>query len=86
MARENHQVTLAERPKGDIIPGQTFKHKTAPAPTAESLKDGQVLVENIYASLDPAMRGWLSGKSSPPPPPHQKSDQREGMLGRQLTR
>lgn len=27
----------------------------------KDLKDGQVLVESIYLSLDPAMRGWLNG-------------------------
>ncbi len=61
MARENLSVVLAERPVDDIIPGRTFKHVTAPAPTAADLKDGQILVEVLYLSLDPAMRGWLSG-------------------------
>lgn len=61
MARENLQIILAERPQGDIVPGKTFNQKTVPAPTAEELKDGQVLVENLYLSLDPAMRGWLNG-------------------------
>ncbi|UNI24875.1 hypothetical protein JDV02_010594 [Purpureocillium takamizusanense] len=68
MARQNLSVVLAERPVDDIIPGRTFKHVTAPAPTAEDLKDGQVLVEVLYLSLDPAMRGWLSDARSYVPP------------------
>ena len=61
MPRDNLSVILAERPKADIIPGQTFHQKVTPAPTAADLKDGQILVENLYLSLDPAMRGWLNG-------------------------
>lgn len=61
MARENKTFVLAERPKTHIVPGQTFRLEKAPAPTADDLKDGQVLVEALYLSLDPAMRGWLNG-------------------------
>ncbi len=62
MGRDNLSVVLAERPKADIIPGQTFNQKTTPAPTAADLKDGEILVEVLYLSLDPAMRGWLNGE------------------------
>ena len=55
---------LAERPTGDIIPGRTFKAERGPAPTADDLKDGEILVESLYLSLDPAMRGWLNGTSA----------------------
>jgi NADPH-dependent curcumin reductase CurA len=61
MSRENTTYYLAERPKADIVKGQTFKAKKEPAPTADQLKDGEVLVESLYLSLDPAMRGWLNG-------------------------
>ena len=54
-------VVLAERPKAAIIPGQTFNLKEDPIITEADLKDGQVLVETLYLSLDPAMRGWLNG-------------------------
>jgi NADPH-dependent curcumin reductase CurA len=57
----NLQIVLAERPKADIIPGQTFKSQTVPVPNAADLKDGEILVQNLYLSLDPAMRGWLNG-------------------------
>lgn len=63
MATQNHQVVLAERPKADIEPGKTFRLETTPIPTEADLKDGEILVENLYLSLDPAMRGWLNGES-----------------------
>ncbi|KAM5345848.1 hypothetical protein ACJ41O_011709 [Fusarium nematophilum] len=68
MARDNLSIVLAERPTSSIIPGQTFSQKTAPAPTPDDLKDGQILVETLYLSLDPAMRGWLRDVRSYLPP------------------
>ncbi|KAH7159654.1 hypothetical protein B0J13DRAFT_110337 [Dactylonectria estremocensis] len=68
MARDNLSITLAERPTTDIIPGQTFAQQIAPAPTPGELKDGQILVEVLYLSLDPAMRGWLKDVRSYLPP------------------
>ncbi|KAM0194190.1 hypothetical protein ACHAPA_005129 [Fusarium lateritium] len=68
MSRENLDIVLAERPTTDIIPGQTFTQKTSPAPTPADLQDGQILVETLYLSLDPAMRGWLRDARSYLPP------------------
>ncbi|ORY68283.1 uncharacterized protein BCR38DRAFT_335663 [Pseudomassariella vexata] len=68
MGRETATFHLAERPKGDIIPGQTFKLEKTAAPTASDLKDGEILVEALYLSLDPAMRGWLNDTRSYVPP------------------
>lgn len=68
MSRTNTSVVLAERPKGDIVPGKTFHQKQGPAPRAEDLKDGEILVETLYLSLDPAMRGWLDDVRSYVPP------------------
>jgi NADPH-dependent curcumin reductase CurA len=56
-------VVLAKRPAAEIIPGETFELKQNPAPKSEDLNDGEVLFQAIYLSLDPAMRGWLNGKS-----------------------
>lgn len=62
-------VVLAKRPKADIIPGETFQLKTDnPRPTAHDLKDGQVLFQSNYLSIDPAMRGWLNDTRSYIPP------------------
>ena len=62
-------VVLVERPKADIIPGTTFKHVSSPAPTADDLKEGEILAETLYLSLDPAMRGWLNGEYTVAPAP-----------------
>lgn len=62
-------VVLAKRPKADIIPGETFQLKTDnPRPSANDLKDGQVLFQSNYLSIDPAMRGWLNDTRSYVPP------------------
>ncbi|KAK8057928.1 NADP-dependent oxidoreductase YfmJ [Apiospora saccharicola] len=55
--RQNTTIYLAERPEYGIVPGRTFASKTEPAPTVDQLKDGEVLVETLYLSLDPSMRG-----------------------------
>lgn len=62
MSRKNLELQLAERPKANVIPGQTFKLVESDAPTAGDLKDGQILVETYYLSLDPGPRSWLYGK------------------------
>ena len=55
-------VHLAKRPKDVIIPDETFTLKTNDIPKAADLKDGEVLFQSLYLSLDPAMRGWMNGK------------------------
>lgn len=55
-------VVLNKRPKDDIVPGETFKLESRSVPTEADLKDGQVLFQSLYLSLDPAMRGWLNGE------------------------
>jgi NADPH-dependent curcumin reductase CurA len=52
----NRQVRLKSRPSG-IPQAEHFEIVEAPVP---ELADGQVLVRNIYLSVDPAMRGWVS--------------------------
>lgn len=52
----NHQVRLAARPVG--MPRQT-DWKFTSEPVREPA-DGEVLVKNLYLSLDPAMRGWMN--------------------------
>jgi NADPH-dependent curcumin reductase CurA len=61
-------VHLAERPSPNIIPGKTFYTKTNPKPSASSLKDGEVIFQTLYLSLDPAMRSWLNNTRSYVPP------------------
>ncbi|KAE8136773.1 hypothetical protein BDV38DRAFT_249120 [Aspergillus pseudotamarii] len=64
MARQSLSLNLAERPSGDIVPGRTFKQETTPAPSAADLNEGQILIEALYLSLDPGMRGWLNEADS----------------------
>jgi hypothetical protein len=54
--RTNRQVRLKSRPSG-IPEAEHFEIVEVPLP---ELSDGQVLVRNIYLSVEPAMRGWVS--------------------------
>jgi hypothetical protein len=54
--RVNRQVRLKSRPSG-IAQAEHFEIVEAPVPDPSN---GQVLVRNIYLSVDPAMRGWVS--------------------------
>ena len=51
----NHQITLRERPIG-IPNAQTFTSREVPAVPPQ---DGDVLIETLYVSVDPAMRVWI---------------------------
>ncbi|KAJ2348586.1 hypothetical protein IWW50_005214, partial [Coemansia erecta] len=42
---------------------QDFKIVSKPAPTKDSLKQGDILVRTLYLSCDPYMRGRLSGRT-----------------------
>jgi NADPH-dependent curcumin reductase CurA len=56
MSLINHQFRLAARPQG--LPKRTDWNYTE-----EPVKDpgpGEVLIKNLYLSLDPAMRGWMN--------------------------
>ena len=66
MPRDNLSIHLAERPTDEIVAGKTFVSKTSPAPSPADLKDGEILVEVLYLSLDPALRGQLNGTYSFP--------------------
>jgi NADPH-dependent curcumin reductase CurA len=60
MAEMNRQVLLKRRPSGLPV-RDDFDIVEAPLP---DLTDGQVLVRGIYLSLDPYMRGRISGVRS----------------------
>lgn len=60
MTQTNRRFLLAKRPVG-AVRRDDFSFETVPA---EQPGEGQVLVRNLYLSLDPAMRGWMNeGKS-----------------------
>jgi NADPH-dependent curcumin reductase CurA len=55
----NHRITLKARPTA--IPGpEHFERDVAPA---RPLEAGELLVETMYISIDPAMRSWISSSS-----------------------
>ncbi|MBI1396689.1 MAG: zinc-binding dehydrogenase [Betaproteobacteria bacterium] len=56
----NRQVRLKSRPSG-IPQAEHFEIVAAPVP---ELREGQVLVRNIYLSVDPAMRGWVNAAAN----------------------
>lgn len=58
--RINRQIFLQARPVGPIRETD-FGYRESPVPP---LQDGQILLRNIYLSLDPAMRGWMGEKGS----------------------
>jgi NADPH-dependent curcumin reductase CurA len=62
--RVNRQVLLKSRP-ADIPQAEHFEivERRVPEPGP-----GQILVRNIYLSVDPAMRGWASAGNSYSPP------------------
>src|ERR1700752_284564 len=57
---ENQRIVLASRPQGWVTE-DNFRLERAPVPRPA---DGQVLVKNLWLSLDPYMRGRMNeGKS-----------------------
>src|SRR2546422_6954507 len=57
---ENRRVVLASRPEG-AVSEDNFRIESAPLPRCG---DGEVLVRNLWLSLDPYMRGRMSDAKS----------------------
>ncbi len=57
---QNKRVLLASRPAGWVTP-ENFRIDAAPAPWP---REGEVLVKNLWLSLDPYMRGRMSDAKS----------------------
>ena len=57
---KNRQIVLRSRPTG-VPQAEHFALVDAPIPTPA---DGQVLVRNVYLSVDPAMRGWVNAAAN----------------------
>jgi NADPH-dependent curcumin reductase CurA len=60
----NAQWVLATRPDG-MVTSANFELREVPVPEPG---DGELLVHNLYLSIDPAMRGWISKARSYMPP------------------
>lgn len=64
MPETNVQIRLKNRPEG--LPKESdFERTEEPIPVPG---EDEVLVRNVYLSLDPAMRGWMSDRKSYLPP------------------
>ena len=61
---QNRRFLLRRRPDGTPVP-EDFELVTEPTP---ELAEGQFLIRNHYASLDPAMRGWMDAEGNYMPP------------------
>jgi NADPH-dependent curcumin reductase CurA len=57
---DNKRIVLASRPKGWVTE-DNFRLESAPLPQP---KDGEVLVKNLWLSLDPYMRGRMNDTKS----------------------
>jgi NADPH-dependent curcumin reductase len=78
MSAINHQFRLAARPVG--LPKRSdFNYTDEPVGDPGS---GQILVKNLYISLDPAMRGWMNEGRSYIPPVGIGDVMRAGAVGR----
>jgi len=74
----NRQVVLKTRPTG-IPQAEHFELIERPLPTPG---DGQVLVRNLYLSVDPAMRGWVNAVANYSEPVPLGGVMRAATLGR----
>ena len=57
---ENQRIVLASRPEGWVTPAN-FRLEKAPLPQPQA---GEILVKNLWLSLDPYMRGRMSEQKS----------------------
>jgi NADPH-dependent curcumin reductase CurA len=73
----NRQWILRKRPQGEIAPGDLEFVEAAIRP----LEDGEVLVRNIYLSLDPTNRIWMSDQDQYLPPVEIGEVMRGGTIG-----
>lgn len=72
----NRQVLLKQRPIGEP---SSSDFETAEAPIGEP-GPGEVLLKNLYLSIDPAIRGWMSEAKSYLPPIELGAPVRSGTL------
>ncbi len=74
----NKQLILVNRPEG-LPKEDTWKLETNPI---KELKDGEILIQHHYISLDPAMRGWMMDRKSYVPPVEIGDVMRAGSIGK----
>ena len=77
---ENKKWVLKKRPVGHVKDSD-FELVTEILP---EIKDGEILLENIYLSFDPTQRGWLNDEPGYLPPVQIDEVVRSGGIGRVL--
>jgi NADPH-dependent curcumin reductase CurA len=60
LPRTTREIQLASRPSGRPVP-ENFRLADAPVP---ALTDGQIVVRNLFISVDPYMRGRMNDAKS----------------------
>lgn len=73
----NKQLLFVKRPEGEAD-ASTWSLETNPIP---EIKEGEVLIQQHYVSLDPAMRGWMNEGKSYIEPMEIGSVMRAGSVG-----
>ncbi len=73
----NKQLKLAKRPVG-MPENDTWTMESNPVP---EIGEGEILIQNHYISLDPAMRGWMNEQKSYIPPVQIGEVMRAGSVG-----
>ena len=74
----NKQIIFKKRPKG-TPESDTWQLENNSIP---ELQEGEILVEQHYVSLDPAMRGWMNDSKSYIPPIAIDAVMRAGSIGK----
>ena len=80
MGVKNKKWVLRERPQG-LVKDSDFELVTEDLP---KIKEGEILLENIYLSFDPTQRGWLNDVPGYLPPVQIGEVVRSGGIGRVL--
>ena len=73
----NQQWVLRHRPEGEIKQGD-LDYVASPV---RDLNDGEILIRNVYLSLDPTNRIWMSDQDQYMPPVEIGSPMRGGTVG-----
>lgn len=78
MSTINHQIILRERP-ADLPGTEDFDKREVPVTEPQ---DGEVLLDMLYVSVDPAMRVWIGGNPGYVEPVAIGEVMRAGGIGR----
>jgi NADPH-dependent curcumin reductase len=75
------EIYLKARPEGMLESERDFGTRRVQLPNAQSLGKDDVLLRVLFASCDPAMRGWMSADSFYVPPVEIGAPMRAGGVG-----